>query len=87
MVSIHSWPRICGGCTLAPCEPTVNDLIANVADLMLADLDDLGAEMDAAVVLLIPEFGADAAILQEVSAATGPTPSASSLSGRRDDGA
>lgn len=49
-------------------EPTVNDLIANVADLMLADLDDLGAEMDAAVVLLIPEFGADAAILQEVSA-------------------
>jgi DNA-binding PucR family transcriptional regulator len=46
----------------------VNELIADVADLMLADLDDLGAEMDAAVLLLIPEFGADAAILREVSA-------------------
>jgi DNA-binding PucR family transcriptional regulator len=49
-------------------EPGVNELIADVADLLLAGLDDLGAEMDAAEVLLTPELGADAAIAQEVSA-------------------
>jgi DNA-binding PucR family transcriptional regulator len=47
---------------------TVDELIADVADLLLADLDDLGAEMDTAELLLTPELGADVAIAQEVSA-------------------
>src|SRR5882757_8090955 len=47
---------------------TVDELIADVADLLLADLDDLGGEMDTAELLLTPELGADAAIAQEVSA-------------------
>ena len=47
---------------------TVDELIADVADLLLADLDGLGAEMDTAELLLTPELGADAAITQEVSA-------------------
>jgi DNA-binding PucR family transcriptional regulator len=47
---------------------TVDELIADVADLLLADLDDLGAEMDTAELLLTPELGADIAIAQEVSA-------------------
>ena len=54
--------------TASVAEPGVNELIADVADLLLASLDDLGAEMDAAELLLTPELGADAAIAQEVSA-------------------
>ena len=49
-------------------EPTIDELVADVADLLLAELDEIGAEMDAAELLLAPEFGADTAIAQEVSA-------------------
>ena len=57
--------------------PTIAGLIGDVAELMLADLDRLGGEMDAAVFELAPALGADAAIAMEVSA-TAPTPRASS---------
>jgi DNA-binding PucR family transcriptional regulator len=49
-------------------ERTVTDLIADVAELLLADLDAIGAEMDAAELALTPALGADAAIAGEVSA-------------------
>jgi DNA-binding PucR family transcriptional regulator len=49
-------------------ERTVTELIADVADLLLADLGAIGAEMDAAEVALTPSLGADAAIAAEVSA-------------------
>jgi DNA-binding PucR family transcriptional regulator len=48
--------------------PTVIELLGDVADLLLEELDDLGAEMDAAIVQASPELGADAAIAGEVSA-------------------
>jgi DNA-binding PucR family transcriptional regulator len=44
------------------------DLVGEVADLMLADLEELGAEMDAAVVAATPAMGADAAIAADMSA-------------------
>jgi DNA-binding PucR family transcriptional regulator len=47
---------------------SVTDLIADVADFLLADLDQIGAEMDAAELVLTPALGADAAIAAEVSA-------------------
>jgi DNA-binding PucR family transcriptional regulator len=53
---------------MTPEPRTVTDLIADVADLLLADLDVIGAEMDAAELRLAPELGADAAIAGEVSA-------------------
>ena len=52
---------------MAP-ERSVTDLIADVADALLADLDAIGAEMDAAELVLTPALGADAAITAEVSA-------------------
>jgi DNA-binding PucR family transcriptional regulator len=51
-----------------PAERSVTDLIADVADVLLADLDAIGAEMDAAELALAPTLGADAAIAGEVSA-------------------
>lgn len=47
---------------------TVTDLIADVAEVLLADLDGIGAEMDAAELALAPALGADPAIAAEVSA-------------------
>jgi DNA-binding PucR family transcriptional regulator len=44
------------------------DLAGDVADLMLADLEELGAEMDAAVVAVAPAMGADASIAADMSA-------------------
>jgi DNA-binding PucR family transcriptional regulator len=52
---------------MAP-ERTVTELIADVAEMLLADLDAIGAEMDAAELALAPALGADAAITAEVSA-------------------
>jgi DNA-binding PucR family transcriptional regulator len=48
--------------------PTIAGLIGDVAELMLADLDRLGSEMDAAEFELAPALRADAAIAMEVSA-------------------
>jgi DNA-binding PucR family transcriptional regulator len=48
--------------------PTVLELLGDVADLLLEQLDELGDEMDAAIVQASPELGADAAIAAEVSA-------------------
>jgi DNA-binding PucR family transcriptional regulator len=48
--------------------PDIVDLLGEIADLMLADLEQLGAEMDAAVLQASPALGADAAIAAEVSA-------------------
>jgi DNA-binding PucR family transcriptional regulator len=42
--------------------------IAEVARLMLADVEQLGRELDAAEIAFTPELGADAAIMAEVSA-------------------
>lgn len=44
------------------------ELMGEVADLMLADLDHLVAEMDAAELELSPAMGADAAIVADMSA-------------------
>lgn len=44
------------------------ELLGDVADLLLEQLDELGDEMDAAIVQASPELGADAAIAAEVSA-------------------
>lgn len=44
------------------------ELMGQVAELMLADLDDLVAEMDAAEIELSPFMGADAAVSAEMSA-------------------
>ena len=44
------------------------ELVGEIADLMLADLEQLGAEMDAAIVQASPMLGADAAITAEMSA-------------------
>src|SRR6478735_2879622 len=46
------------------------DLLGDVAELMLGDLDELGDEMDAAIVEAVPALGADAAIAAEMSAST-----------------
>jgi len=48
--------------------PAIAGLIGDVAELMLADLDQLGGEMDAAEFELAPALRADAAIAMEVSA-------------------
>ncbi|GAA4490616.1 PucR family transcriptional regulator [Rhodococcus olei] len=48
--------------------PEIVDLMGDVAELMLADLDQLVAEMDAAEVDLTPMVGADAALVADVSA-------------------
>ena len=48
--------------------PEVIDLMGDVAELMLAELDDLVAEMDAAAVELSPTAGSDAAVLADTSA-------------------
>lgn len=48
--------------------PEVIDLMGDVAELMLAELDDLVAEMDAAEVELSPTAGSDAAVLADTSA-------------------
>jgi DNA-binding PucR family transcriptional regulator len=48
--------------------PTIAGLIGDVAELMLADLDRLGDEMDAAEFELAPALRSDAAIAMEVSA-------------------
>jgi DNA-binding PucR family transcriptional regulator len=44
------------------------ELIAAVADRMMTKVDDVVAEMDRAVIDLVPALGADAAIVAEVSA-------------------
>jgi DNA-binding PucR family transcriptional regulator len=46
----------------------IAESITKVAALMLAELDEVGDEMDAAEVELSPELGADAAILADASA-------------------
>jgi DNA-binding PucR family transcriptional regulator len=48
--------------------PAMVDVVGEVADLMLADLEELGAEMDAAVIAAAPAMGADAAIAADMSA-------------------
>lgn len=48
--------------------PEVIDLMGDVAELMLAEIDDLVAEMDAAEVELSPTAGSDAAVLADTSA-------------------
>src|SRR5262249_8597429 len=48
--------------------PTVIEHLGDVADLMLEQLDELGSEMDAAIIQASPELGADATIAAEVSA-------------------
>ncbi|MHA7665522.1 PucR family transcriptional regulator [Mycolicibacterium sp. HS_4_1] len=48
--------------------PEVINLMGDVAELMLAELDDLVAEMDAAEVELSPAAGSDAAVLADTSA-------------------
>ena len=66
--------------------PAIVKLMGDVAELMLADLDDLVAEMDAAELELIPTLGADAAIWRTCRRATAPTRRAcSSMFVRRDD--
>jgi len=48
--------------------PIVIEHLGDVADLLLAQLDELGAEMDAVVLRASPELAADATIAAEVSA-------------------
>lgn len=48
--------------------PEIIDRMGDVAELMLADLDDIVAEMNAAEIELIPALGADAVIVTEISA-------------------
>jgi DNA-binding PucR family transcriptional regulator len=48
--------------------PEIAELMGDVAESMLADLDDLVAEMDAAELELAPTLGADAAIVADMSA-------------------
>ncbi|MFL0241472.1 PucR family transcriptional regulator [Mycobacterium sp. ST-F2] len=48
--------------------PEVINLMGDVAELMLAEIDDLVAEMDAAEVALTPAAGSDAAVLADTSA-------------------
>mgnify|MGYP007013249071 CR=1 FL=1 len=48
--------------------PEVINLMGDVAELMLAEIDDLVAQMDAAEVELSPAAGSDAAVLADTSA-------------------
>jgi len=48
--------------------PEMVELVGEIADLMLADIEQLGADMDAAVVQASPALGADAGIAAEMSA-------------------
>ncbi|BBZ12649.1 PucR family transcriptional regulator [Mycobacterium branderi] len=48
--------------------PPIDECIAKVAELLLAELDEVGDEMDAAEIELSPALGADAAILADTSA-------------------
>src|ERR1700757_3579092 len=48
--------------------PAIEECIAKVAALMLAELVEVGDQMDAAEVELSPELGADAAILADTAA-------------------
>src|SRR3954467_12903190 len=48
--------------------PAVIDLLGDVAELMLAELDEIVDEMNAAEVDMAPALGADAAIAGELSA-------------------
>ncbi|MGV9543472.1 PucR family transcriptional regulator [Nocardia beijingensis] len=48
--------------------PEITDLMGRVAERMLADLDRLVAEMDAAEIELTPMVGADAALIADMSA-------------------
>ena len=48
--------------------PEIVELMGSVAELVLADLDELVAAMDAAVIELIPFVAADAALTAEMSA-------------------
>ncbi len=48
--------------------PEVIELMGEVAELMLGELDELVAEMDAAEIELTPALGADAAIAADMSA-------------------
>ncbi|MFE3055314.1 PucR family transcriptional regulator [Nocardia sp. NPDC059239] len=48
--------------------PELVDLMGRVAELMLADLDQLVAEMDAAEIELSPMVGADAALIADMTA-------------------
>ena len=54
--------------TGAIASPGVVDLLGDVAELMLRELDELVAEMDAAELAVAPAMGADAAITAEMSA-------------------
>lgn len=49
-------------------KPVMVDLIAEVAELMLTDLEEICAEMDTAQIAIDPALGADPAIAAEVSA-------------------
>jgi DNA-binding PucR family transcriptional regulator len=49
-------------------EMAILDLVGDVAESMLAELDELAADMDAAELQLAPQLGADAAIAADVSA-------------------
>jgi DNA-binding PucR family transcriptional regulator len=48
--------------------PEMVEFVGEIADLMLADLEQLGRDMDAAIVQASPALGADAAIAAEMSA-------------------
>jgi DNA-binding PucR family transcriptional regulator len=67
--------------------PSVSDQIAEVAELMLADLEDICSEMDAAQIAIDPALGSDPAIAAEVSASNRANiRRALQLLTRRDDG-
>jgi DNA-binding PucR family transcriptional regulator len=54
--------------TGAAIPPAIVDHMGDIAELMLADLERLGAELDAEEMAVIPALGADPAIAMEVSA-------------------
>lgn len=54
--------------TSAALPPELADLVGDVAELALVDLDRLVARMDAAVIELVPAFGADAGSVASLSA-------------------
>ncbi|MEV0033528.1 helix-turn-helix domain-containing protein [Nocardia sp. NPDC050793] len=51
-----------------PTPPELVELMGDVAEAMLADVDELVAEMDAAEIELTPTVGADAALVADMSA-------------------
>ncbi len=63
---------MCGGTLKVMSDPTlppeIVELMGDVAELMLADVDELVAEMDAAEIELTPMVGADAALIADMSA-------------------